>query len=138
MSAADDPARRWLAKAENDLLNIRNNLHAALIPWDTVCFHAQQAAEKYLKAFLVAQEILPPRSHDLIALLALCTDFTPELAALETHCRRLTYFGTASRYPDDIYEPDEEDGRQAFAASLHIQQLILAHLPHSPNRPREI
>ncbi|KHK00539.1 HEPN domain-containing protein [Desulfovibrio sp. TomC] len=133
MNGADAAARRWLAKAENDLLNIRNNLHAALIPWDTVCFHAQQAAEKYLKAFLVAQGALPPRSHDLIALLALCVEFTPDLTALETSCRSLAYFGTASRYPDDIYEPDEEDGRQAFAASLRVQQLILTHLPRSPD-----
>ena len=36
----------WLAKAENDLLNIENTLSADRIPWDTICFHAQQAAEK--------------------------------------------------------------------------------------------
>ena len=33
MSNPDDP-RSWLAKVENDLLNIRNNLQAALVPWD--------------------------------------------------------------------------------------------------------
>ncbi|MFC1833890.1 HEPN domain-containing protein [Thermodesulfobacteriota bacterium] len=49
----NDPesVRRWLAKAENDLLNIRNNLSAAEVPWDTVCFHAQQTAERLLKTF---------------------------------------------------------------------------------------
>lgn len=52
MNERDAAVRRWLAKAENDLLNIRNNLHASRVPWDTVCFPAQQAAEKYLKAFL--------------------------------------------------------------------------------------
>ena len=39
----------WLQKATNDLLNIDNNLRSAAVPWDTVCFHAQQAAEKLLK-----------------------------------------------------------------------------------------
>ncbi|MBM4080999.1 MAG: HEPN domain-containing protein, partial [Planctomycetes bacterium] len=43
----------WVGKADNDLLNVRNNLAAERVPWDTVCFHAQQAAEKMLKAFLV-------------------------------------------------------------------------------------
>lgn len=43
----------WLAKADNDLLNIDNNLAAEQVPWDTVCFHAQQVAEKVLKAYLV-------------------------------------------------------------------------------------
>jgi HEPN domain-containing protein len=37
----------WVSKAENDLLNVRNNLQAEQVPWDTVCFHCQQAAEKY-------------------------------------------------------------------------------------------
>lgn len=36
----------WVEKAEHDLLNIDNNLAASHVPWDTVCFHAQQAAEK--------------------------------------------------------------------------------------------
>ncbi|EKO40060.1 MAG: hypothetical protein B193_1217 [Solidesulfovibrio magneticus str. Maddingley MBC34] len=131
MNERDAAVRRWLAKAENDLLNIRNNLHASRVPWDTVCFHAQQAAEKYLKAFLVAWDVPPPRSHDCIALLALCVGHAPELAVLEPACRRLTYFGTASRYPDDLYEPDEDDGRNAFAASLEVQQAILKQLPRT-------
>jgi HEPN domain-containing protein len=40
----------WIALAEEDLLNIENNLSASRVPWSTVCFHAQQGAEKYLKA----------------------------------------------------------------------------------------
>ena len=54
MSNPDDP-RTWIAKAENDLLNVRNNLDAPEVPWDTICFHAQQAAEKMLKAFVVSR-----------------------------------------------------------------------------------
>lgn len=54
MSDPDD-WRVWLEKADNDLLNIDNNLSATTIPWDTVCFHSQQAAEKLLKALLVSR-----------------------------------------------------------------------------------
>ena len=42
--------RQWTSP-ENDLLNVRNNLAAQEIPWDTICFHSQQAAEKYLKCW---------------------------------------------------------------------------------------
>jgi hypothetical protein len=42
MSNPDDP-RTWVAKAESDLLNISNNLSAERVPWDTICFHAQQS-----------------------------------------------------------------------------------------------
>lgn len=33
--------RQWIRRAENDLLNVRNNLAAQEIPWDTICFHSQ-------------------------------------------------------------------------------------------------
>jgi HEPN domain-containing protein len=52
MSANLDLARQWIAKAHNDLLTVENNLNAEQIPFDTVCFHCQQAAEKFLKAKL--------------------------------------------------------------------------------------
>ena len=48
-------ATAWVAKAERDLLNIANNVAADETPWDTVCFHAQQAAEKLLKGFLMTE-----------------------------------------------------------------------------------
>ena len=62
-------ARQWLAKANNDLLNADNNLKSERIPFDTVCFHCQQAAEKMLKAFLVANGQPYPFTHDLLAIL---------------------------------------------------------------------
>ncbi len=35
------PHLAWLAKAENDILNVDNNLTATRIPWETVCFHCR-------------------------------------------------------------------------------------------------
>ncbi len=55
MNNPDDPRTR-IAKAENDLLNIRNNLSAEQVPWDTVCFHAQQAAERVYERVQTALE----------------------------------------------------------------------------------
>jgi len=69
MNGEKDLARQWLAKAENDLLNADNNLQAESIPYDTVCFHCQQAAEKLLKAYLVDRGVQPPFTHDLLLLL---------------------------------------------------------------------
>jgi HEPN domain-containing protein len=47
-------------------------LSAEEIPIDACCFHAQQAAEKYLKAYLVSKQISFPKTHDLQALLNIC------------------------------------------------------------------
>jgi HEPN domain-containing protein len=49
MSEELEIARQWLAKAMNDLLNADNNLKSEQIPFDTVCFHCQQAPENFSK-----------------------------------------------------------------------------------------
>ncbi len=65
MSYKLELARQWLSKAMNDLLNEDNNFQSEKIPFDTVCFHCQQAAEKLLKAYLVGIGQEYPLSHDL-------------------------------------------------------------------------
>ena len=83
MSASDKAlAVEWFDKAEHDLLNVRNNLAAAEVPTDTVCFHCHQAAEKYLKGFLVWHAVPPDRTHDLEDLLQSCAGIDPRLGAL--------------------------------------------------------
>ena len=120
----EPPVAAWLAKADNDLLNVANNLAAAVVPWDTVCFHAQQAAEKSLKAVLVHAGSAPPKTHDLIALLAQCAEHAPSLADLEADCRVLASFAVTSRYPDDLFEPDEADGRRTADMAQRVRARV--------------
>jgi len=129
MSSPESNFSAWLRKADHDLLNIQNNLAAKEIPWDTVCFHAQQAAEKFLKAFLVASGRELSKTHDLVALLALCVECEAGLATLEADCRKLTSYGVAARYPNDLFEPSEADGRDVVAAAHRIRTKILSLLP---------
>ena len=44
MKKGESNYKVWLGKASNDMLNIDNNLASEDVRWDTVCFHAQQAA----------------------------------------------------------------------------------------------
>lgn len=67
----------WLRKAEHDRLAIHSILEADKIPWDVVCFHCQQAAEKLMKGLLVYHGIQPTRTHDLVALLHECKSHDP-------------------------------------------------------------
>ena len=66
--------QRWVDKAEHDLKNAEHTLTLGDdCPVDTVCFHAQQCVEKYLKALLVFYGIVPPRTHNLRVLMqAVC------------------------------------------------------------------
>ena len=125
MSNPDDP-QAWIAKADNDLLNIRNNLDAARVPWDTVCFHAQQAAEKMLKAFLVSRGLIAPRTHDLIALLADVAGADASMATLEDDCRLLTPYAVMLRYPGACENLPEDEARQAVAGAQRISKHIRA------------
>lgn len=97
--------------------------------WDTVCFHAQQVAEKVLKAFLVyhGRDLL--KTHDLIALLTQCLNIDRTLSNFEADCRKLTSYGVAARYPDDLFEPDEADARELVSAARRLRTRILALLP---------
>ena len=63
MSGRETDYAAWIEKAEHDLLVIENNLVAERVPWDMVCFHAQQAAEKLLKAVLVYHGNVPSKTH---------------------------------------------------------------------------
>ncbi len=121
--------KAWVRKADSDLLNIENNLNAERVPWDTVCFHAQQAVEKRLKAWLIFHAQTPRRTHDLVALLADCVALEPVLASLESDCRRLTDYAIQSRYPDDLYDVGEADGRHVVASAARARQVILGTLP---------
>lgn len=97
-------ARDWVQKAENDLKNATYTLKMEEdCPTDTVCFHAQQCVEKYLKAFLVLRRINFPKTHDIKELIVLLpSNSRPKLTPEEQ--RRLADYATVTRYPGD-YEP---------------------------------
>jgi HEPN domain-containing protein len=63
---------RWTEKAEHDFLAAEHAMELAQEGLtDTVCFHCQQCAEKYLKALLLYRAVVFPRTHDLRLLLDL-------------------------------------------------------------------
>jgi HEPN domain-containing protein len=97
-------AREWIIKAENDLKTASYILKMSRgCPTDTVCFHAQQCVEKYIKAFLVVKGIDFPRTHDIEHLVSLLPENIWLRLSIEEQ-RRLTAYATVTRYPGD-YEP---------------------------------
>lgn len=124
MSNLNEELLSWLRKAENDFLNIENNLSSERVPWDTVCFHAQQAAEKLLKTAILARGIRPPRTHDLLALLSICSEGDPSLSVLVEECRMLTSFAVEIRYPHPSYEPNEEEAMELVEAARGIREMV--------------
>lgn len=102
--AVREVVRGWIAKAEADLQNAMLVLDAGPEgPMDTVAFHAQQCAEKYLKAFLCHRGEEVPRIHDVEALL-IRTGVWGQVEMAVEESRLLTDYATVTRYPGD-YEP---------------------------------
>lgn len=118
----------WLGKAESDLLCIENNVVAPRVPWDVVVFHAQQAAEKLLKALLVGAGRPVPRTHDLVALFSLVVEAGFPITGSRADIELLSRFGAAVRYPDPVYTPTEEDGREMAAAATRLFTTVLGLL----------
>ena len=72
---------------------------------DQTEFSCQQAAEKYLKAFLIACGQAPPQTHDIDALVELCAAVDPAFDQLQSQVEGLTEFAVIFRYPD-AWRPD--------------------------------
>jgi len=122
-----DVAKGWIRKAESDIENL-TIMMASGKALDTACFHAQQAAEKYLKAFLCFNGISFPRTHDIEELLDLCATIDKRFSDLVEETVFLTDFAVELRYDFEFW-PEQEDVEAAFEAANKIKQLVLDTLP---------
>ena len=127
MKTQADLVAGWIRKAESDLANAQLCLASARA-LDTVCFHAQQAAEKYLKAYLAAMEIEFPFVHNLEKLAELCTRQDTAFAALKPVCQALTPYAVELRYDEEFW-PSADTARQAVEGAIAIKSFVLQHLP---------
>ncbi|MBI4772733.1 MAG: HEPN domain-containing protein [Deltaproteobacteria bacterium] len=112
--------RRWVEKADNDFRNAEFVLTMDRnCPFDTVAYHCQQCAEKYLKALLVYWNVDFPRTHDLVVLFNLLRDTTPVELSLED-VQPLNRYSIEARYPG-AWDPVEE--AEAKAALLMARKV---------------
>lgn len=116
---------KWIQKAENDLISISNNLQSAIVSADVCCFHAQQAAEKYLKAYLISKSIIFPKTHDLELLIHLCEQNNKAFVSILSIARRLISYSVFSRYPDLNDDLTESDVRIAYDDAVAIKDFVL-------------
>ena len=122
-------ARDWFAKAQNDFLAADNNLAAEKVPYDAVCFHCQQAAEKLLKGFLIANGCEYPITHNLLAILTEILEIEFSADCLYDNLALLTPYAVEVRYPDDIMILTEEAAKEARQAAQEIFDWVKSNIP---------
>jgi len=90
-------------------------------PLEVICFHCQQAVEKFLKVYLRNQsDDNPPKTHNLVDLCDLCQAYAPEFADIKAACSKLTMYAVQTRYEDGI-ELDEIDMTRALRYAAEIK-----------------
>jgi HEPN domain-containing protein/predicted nucleotidyltransferase len=115
-----DSVAGWLERADADLRAIDHLLQGEPPVWMAVAFHAQQAAEKYLKALIISKWRKPPRFHELAPLVDLARALGLALPDLAEACKSLEPYAVDARYPEQQPIPNETDGRAAVAAANAI------------------
>jgi len=113
----------WIQKAEQDFSSADVLLHAGEAPLpDTACFHCQQCAEKYLKAYLQEHQIEFERRHDLMPLLDLCASLEVDFAAIKSDLQTLDRYAVIVRYPGITL--DAEISESALDAAERVRNFI--------------
>ena len=115
----------WLDKAEQDYFFAEANLKENSFFYAQICFHFQQSAEKYLKAFIIAHDSELEKIHNLIYLLKTCQKIEPSLASLYDDCELLNAAYIDTRYP--VHWPTNytnEKALQAKEAVLRISEKV--------------
>jgi HEPN domain-containing protein len=118
----------WFKKEENDLQNVIINLNVPEFPADTVCYHCQQAAEKYFKGYLSFCNFEIEKTHNLNFLLQQCIDINSTFNQITEITSVLNLYGPSIRYPDFIEEPSQDDAREAYDYALKVKEFVLSVL----------
>ncbi len=121
MNGAEDIVE-WVDRAEEDYqlssISLRRNIPLTY----GATFHAQQCAEKYIKALLIFRQIAFPHTHDLAALNALCQKNGILLPVSEDNLDKLSAFAVEVRYPG--IQPTIDEAKEAHQIAKRIRQYI--------------
>ncbi len=120
----DDPIE-WLSRAQSNLIQARARLEGVYL--EDLCFAAQQAAEKAVKAVLLREGVEFPYVHDITALLAHAERAGLAVPADVAQAGRLTRYAVATRYPGFPETVTEEE----YAQALSIAETVVQWAQHA-------
>ncbi len=119
--------QEWVVKAEGDFITATRELAVEEDPnYDAVCFHTQQCAEKYLKAFLQEEDSPFGKTHNLTDLLDQLLPFEPTWEVLRSELRGLTLYAVDYRYPGLF--ADKVEASEALTICQQVRDLARGRL----------
>jgi HEPN domain-containing protein len=116
----------WLKRASQDIRSAKNNLDDSPHELaDAICYACQQAAEKYLKAFLLKKKEALIKTHDLVFLGRRAKRLDPVFKGIEQELLELNEYSLEARYPGDFFgELTGEDAHSAYVSALRVEKLV--------------
>ncbi|NQS98874.1 MAG: HEPN domain-containing protein [candidate division Zixibacteria bacterium] len=118
----------WIKKAEKDLLTAEHELSFSDAVTESICFHCQQAVEKYLKAYLVFLSIPFTKTHEIGELITKCENKDNEIFVFKEEADKLTDYAISIRYPEEPLEPTLKEAKEAFEMAKKIRGFVLSRL----------
>jgi HEPN domain-containing protein len=121
-----DPTKpaEWLRRARSNLAKAKANRSLPEVLYEDLCFDAQQAAEKAIKALLIHQNVPFPKTHDIMDLLTLLHNSGLDVPEEIRHADFLTGYAVETRYPGMSEEVTEEDYAEALALAERVFQWV--------------
>ncbi len=117
----DDP-REWLNRARSNLSRAKSKIPEAYL--EDLCFDAQQAAEKAIKAVLMKKGIAFPYVHDLVRLLTLLEEAGETIPESVRQAEDLTRYAVVTRYPGLTEPVTEAHYQEAVASAEAVVQWV--------------
>jgi HEPN domain-containing protein len=119
---------QWLNYADEDLRLARHALTLATgVPYRLVAYHAQQCAEKSLKAYLVFLHIDFPYTHNISRLLELCDD-TAHWGDSLLDAEVLSVYAITTRYPGEDEEVTKDEALRAIELAEAVKKAVVQEL----------
>jgi len=123
----DDP-REWLSRVRSSLLIAREGSRVEGVYLEDLCFEAQQAAEKALKALLLHRGIRFPHVHDLARLVSLLEQHGETVPESVREAEELTKYAVAARYPGLTEPASRAEYETAVRAAETVVEWVGANL----------
>jgi HEPN domain-containing protein len=118
----------WLSYADEDIQIAQHSLKLkSSVPYRIIAFHAQQCAEKYLKAYLVYYDVEFPYTHSIRRLLELCAKYADWVNSI-SDARELTPYATTARYPGEEEEVTQSEAKRAIELARKVRETVRSAL----------
>ena len=118
----------WIKYGNMDLESAKYLLNMKPLPFEIICYHCQQAVEKYIKAYIVSCDEELNKIHDLIELNKICKKHDEDFEQMDIMCSELNNYSVIIRYPFHTLDLEETDVISAIKYAEQIREFVNTHL----------